>query len=107
MIYRFKSRASPDFVMLETHARQLLSIIGKEPASRGIVTIDQIPGAIAALEGALAREGRNAHNHDDFAVEGHDEEAEKQHIGLHQRAVPLLHMLKDSLADKKDVIWEV
>ena len=52
-------------------------------------------------------EGRNAHNADAYAVEGHDEDAEKQHIGLRQRAAPLLHMLKDSLADGKDVVWEV
>ena len=107
MLYRFKSRASPPFVMLETHARQLFDIIGKAPERKGIVTVEQMPAAIAALEAAMAREAHNAHNNDDFAVEGHDEAAEKQHITLHQRAVPLLHMLKDSLADRKDVMWEV
>jgi len=55
----------------------------------------------------MANEGRNAHNADSYAVEGHDEDAEKQHIGLRQRAAPLLHMLRDSLADGKDVVWEV
>jgi hypothetical protein len=107
MLYKFKSRASQGFVMLELHARQLLEIIGKAPERKGVVTQEQLPGAIAALEAALAREGHNAHNNDDFAVEGHDEAAEKQHISLHQRAAPLLHMLKDSLAEKKDVTWEV
>ncbi|MDR6535839.1 DUF1840 domain-containing protein [Variovorax soli] len=107
MLYRFKSRASPPFVMLETHARQLFDIIGKAPAPKGVITGEQMPAAISALESAIAREGRNAHNYDEYAVEGHDNEAEKQHIGLHQRAVPLLHMLKESLADGKDVTWEV
>ncbi|MCR6479931.1 DUF1840 domain-containing protein [Variovorax sp. ZS18.2.2] len=105
MLYRFKSRAAPDFVMLEVHARQLLDIVGKSPAPQGIITVEQIPGAIAALEAALAREGGNSHNNDDYAVEGHTSEAEKQHVGLHQRAAPLLHMLKDSQADNKDVTW--
>ncbi|MBT2321666.1 DUF1840 domain-containing protein [Variovorax paradoxus] len=107
MLYRFKSRASPPFVMLEVHARQLFDIIGKTPERKGIVTVEQMPGAIAALEAAMAREHRNVHNDDDYAVEGHDEDAEKHHVGLRQRATPLLHMLKDSLADKKDVMWEV
>ena len=106
MLYKFKSRASPSFVMLELHARQLLEIIGKPPERKGVVTVEQMPGAIAALDAALAREGHNAHNNDDFAVEGHDEVAEKQHVSLHQRAAPLLHMLKESLAEKKDVLWE-
>ena len=105
MLYRFQSRASPDFVMLEVHARQLLDIVGKSVAPQGIITVEQIPGAISALEGALAREGANAHNHDDYAVEGHANDAEKQHVGLHQRAAPLLHMLRDSKADNKDVTW--
>src|ERR1041384_2012420 len=105
MLYRFQSRASPDFVMLEVHARQLLDIVGKSAAPQGIITVEQIPGAIAALEAALAREGSNAHNNDDYPVEGHASEAEKRHVGLHQRAAPLLHMLRDSQADNKDVTW--
>ncbi|SCK34325.1 protein of unknown function [Variovorax sp. HW608] len=107
MLYRFHSRATPPFVMLEVHARQLFDIIGKAPAPKGIITIDQMPAAIAALEAAMQREARNVHNDDDYAVEGHDNEAEKQHIGIRQRGAPLLHMLKDSLADKKDVTWDV
>ncbi len=106
MLYKFKSRASSDFVMLELHARQLLEIVtGRPPERTGVVTVEQLPGAIAALEAALSRESSNAHNNDQFAVEGHDEAAEKQHVSLNQRAAPLLHMLKDSLAEKKDVVW--
>ncbi|MDR6888691.1 MULTISPECIES: DUF1840 domain-containing protein [Variovorax] len=105
MLYKFQSRATPDFVMLEVHARQLLDIVGKPAAPQGIITVEQIPAAIAALESALAREANNSHNHDDHVVEGHANEAEKQHISLHQRAAPLLHMLRDSLAEEKDVTW--
>ena len=107
MLYRFQSRASQPFVMLETHARQLFEIIGKAPAPQGVITVEQMPPAISALESAIAREGRNVHNYDDYAVDAHDNEAEKHHIGLHQRAVPLLHMLKASLADGKDVTWSI
>lgn len=105
MIYRFKSRAAQDFVMLETHARQLFAIIGKSPAPTGVVTVEQIPAAIAALEAAIAQEAVNTHNRDGFATEAHEDEAEAQHVGLHQRAAPMLHMLKDSLADNKDMTW--
>jgi hypothetical protein len=107
MLYRFKSRAAPDFVMLEVHARQLFEVIGKTPSPKGVVTVEQIPAAIAALEAAMTQENGNSHNHDSFAVEGHANDAEVQHVGLSQRASPLLHMLKDSLADNKDVTWAV
>ena len=93
--------------MLEVHARQLFDVIGKSPSPKGIVTVEQIPAAISALEAAMAQEGGNAHNNDKFAVEGHANDAEVQHVGLSQRATPLLHMLKESLADNKDVTWEV
>ncbi len=107
MLYRFKSRASQDFVMLEVNARQVLDIIGKPISPQGIVTVAQIPAAISALEAAMAQESANVHNDDSFAVEGHANDAEIQHVGLRQRATPLLHMLKDSLADNKDVTWTV
>lgn len=107
MLYRFKSRATQDFVMLEAHARQLFDIIGKSPSPTGVITVEQMPGAISALEAAVAQERSLAHNRDKFAVEDHDNPAEAEHVGVGQRAAPLLHMLKDSLADQKDVTWEV
>ncbi|WP_213958244.1 MULTISPECIES: DUF1840 domain-containing protein [unclassified Variovorax] len=105
MLYRFKSQATQDVVMLEANARQLLEIMGKSGGGSGIITVEQIPSALAALEAAVRTEGTNRHNHDALAVEGHAEEAERQHIGLHQRAAPIIHMLKDAQADGKDVIW--
>lgn len=93
--------------MLEANARQLLEIMGKSGGPKGVLTVDQIPAAVAALEAAVRNEAGNAHNHDGLAVEGHAEEAERQHVGLYQRASPLIHMLKDSLADRKDVVWGV
>jgi hypothetical protein len=108
MLYRFKSQATADVVMLEPNARQLLEIIHKTPGPQGIVTKEQIPAAIAALEAALARETeQHRHNHDALASEAHDEVAEREHVGLHQRAAPFLDMLKRSHAEERDVVWGV
>ncbi|MBU1358748.1 MAG: DUF1840 domain-containing protein [Gammaproteobacteria bacterium] len=107
MLYRFHSRATAPFVMLEIHARQMFSIIGKAPEQKGVITIEQMPAAIAALEAAMASEHENAHNDDKYAVEAHADDAERMHVGIRQRATPLLHMLKDSLADGKNVTWDV
>ena len=75
MLYRFKSQATADVVMLEPNARQLLGVIGKTPSPQGIVTVDQIPAAISALETAIHRELENGkHNHDAMAAENHDED---------------------------------
>ncbi|MEJ7686615.1 MAG: DUF1840 domain-containing protein [Variovorax sp.] len=108
MLYRFKSQAAGDVVMLEANARQLLDVIGKPAGAKGIITVDQIPAAISALESAIGNAAtQNHHNRDAFAAESHAEDAERQHVGLHQRAAPLIHMLKLSKAEGKDVVWGV
>ena len=108
MLYKFKSRASRPFVMLEPTRASCWRSSARTPERKGIVTRRADAGGHRGARGRHGARGTsNAHNDDDYAVEGHDDAAEKQHVGLRQRAVPLLHMLKDSLADRKDVIWEV
>ncbi len=108
MLYRFKSQATEDVVMMEGNARQLLEIIGRPSGPKGILPADQIPAAITALEAAIRADGEhNRHNHDAFATEGHDDDAERQHISLHQRATPFIHMLQRAHAEGKDVVWGV
>lgn len=94
--------------MLEANARQILDIVGKSASPQGIITIDQMPAAISALETAVHREtDQHRHNHDALAAEGHDEPAEREHVGLHQRAAPFIDMLKRSHAEGRDVVWGV
>ena len=108
MLYRFKSQATADVVMLEPSARHLLDIVGKTPGPQGIITSEQIPAAIAALEEAVRLEhDRHRHNGDPVAAEDHEEPAEREHVALHQRAAPLIDMLKRSAAEGKDVVWGV
>ena len=107
MLYRFKSQATADVVMLEPNARQLLDIVGKAPGPQGIITVDQIPAAVSALEAAVGREHEQRHNGDQFAADKHEEPAEREHVALHQRAAPLIDMLKRAAAEGKDVVWGV
>lgn len=104
MLYKFKSRATPDLIMLEPHGRQVVTIIGKAPGASGIVTAAQIPAAIAALEAAvLADEARRdaEDNEESTAEERHDA------VRLRQRAAPFIEMLKRSAAAEVDVVWGV
>ena len=57
MIYKFKSKADGDLIMLEPQGRRVLEILGKDAGAQGIITAAQIPGAIRALE-AAGIEGR-------------------------------------------------
>jgi cyclopropane-fatty-acyl-phospholipid synthase len=108
MLYKFKSRAAADLIMLEPHGRQIVSIIGKTPGASGIVTAAQIPAAIAALEAAVADEEARAQAQ--MAEEGDDTDAAEQRkdvVRLRQRVVPFIEMLQRSAAADVDVVWGV
>ena len=112
MLYKFKSRSTADVIMLEPNARQLLQIVGKDPDEHhGIVTVAQIPAAIAALEAAIAAEesGNKANAQPDAEDDSDDDEEEGSNaqgtVGLRQRAVQLLDMLTRSAAENNDVVW--
>jgi hypothetical protein len=108
MLYRFKSQATADVVMLEPNARQVLEVIGKQAGAQGIITVDQIPLAITSLEAAIQREAEQGRHHNDsLAAEDHDEVAEREHVGLRQRATPFIDMLRRSHAEGRDIMWGV
>ncbi|MEC5211841.1 hypothetical protein RCH06_000374 [Polaromonas sp. CG_9.5] len=98
MLYRFKSKNMGDVIMTEVVGRQILEIIGKPPAFKGILLVDQMPAAIQALEAAIALEESNDHEEDDLLPDG---------IGLHQRAKPFIDMLRFNLQKGEEVVWGV
>lgn len=110
MLYKFKSRATADLIMLEPQGKRLLEIIGKEPGGRGIVTAAQIPAAIAALETAVAEEERRlaeagqTADADEAPAAGPDGK-ERDAVTLRQRVTPLIDMLRRSAAEGHDVVW--
>ena len=108
MIVTFKSPAAGDVIMFGAAAHRLLQIMGKQPAEKGVVTVEQLPDAIARLRAAVAedktqqRAQRAAANTQD-----EDEKREQPAVSLAQRAVPLLELLEWSLKKHKPVTWGV
>ena len=95
MLYKFKSKATGDLIMLEPNGRQVLEIIGKEAGPKGIILPAQMAAAASALEAAIARE-----------------EAEKsvdssKSVTLRQRAVPFLDMLRRAGDAGEEIVWGV
>ena len=105
MIYKFKSQAAADLIMLESSGDQMLTIIGRQPSSQGIVTVAQIPAAIAALEAAvIAHEAAEAHVADPLSLElAVDDDS----VRLRARAGPFIELLRISEIAGKDVVWGV
>ncbi|MCZ2497251.1 DUF1840 family protein [Xylophilus sp. Kf1] len=106
---KFKSRATAEVILLETSAQQVLRIIGKEPGPQGIITVDQIPDAVAALRQAVAdheaqpdvAESLGDHHH------GEDHIHSDGNVSLRRRVAPFIDMLNRSLAERQDVVWGV
>lgn len=109
MLYKFKSQAAADVIMLRQSAEELLKIIGKPVGATGIITVEQAPGAVAALRQEIARreslgQGQAA------ATESGKPEADHSSddpISLRQRAAPFIELLEVSAAAGKDVVWGV
>jgi len=105
-MYRFKSKADGDLIMMAPVGDQLLRIIGREPAARGIIEVAALPQAIAALEQAIA--AAELARVDSRKADDDDEDAGGANaIGLQQRAWPLLEMMRRSLAERADIVWGV
>ena len=103
-MYRFKSKADGDLIMMAPVGDQLLRVIGREPAPKGISAAAALPQAIAALEQAIA--AAELAKVDARRVDDDDAGGAKA-IGLQQRAWPLLEMMRRSLAERTDIVWGV
>ena len=100
MLYRFKSKNMGDVIMLEANGRQVLEIIGKEPGPQGIILPADMPAAISALQAAIALEESSDVKDDDGVTAG-------AAIGLHQRVLPFIDMLRMNQEIGQEVVWGV
>ena len=102
MLYKFKSKATGDLIMLEPQGRQILQIIGKEPGPTGIILPEEMSQAIDDLHEAVLEEEAAQDNADDETPVGGP-----RHISLKQRVVPFVDMLRRAHAEDKEVVWGV
>lgn len=107
MLYKFKSKATGDLIMLEPQGRQILTLIGKEPSPRGILQVADMPAAIAALQAAVqAQEAHQAQVAQQAQAKGEDLER-PEGITLRQRAAPFIEMMRRCLKEEQDLVWGV
>ena len=107
MIYKFKSKAAGDVIMMGPAGDDVLRVIGKSPGVTGIIEVAAMPAAIAALEQAIAAdEAARAQAEKEAAAEGTKLGA-RDGVTLRQRAWPLVEMMKRSIGEKADVVWGV
>ena len=114
MLYKFKSKATADLIMLEPNGKQILRIIGKEPVPKGILEVLEIPRAIEALRQAVQLEEDTRAQMDAQNVSGSVDtkdtkgavtSGQERPVSLRQRAAPFIDMLQRAHKANKDVVW--
>jgi Domain of unknown function (DUF1840) len=119
MLFKFKSKATGDLIMLEPNGRRVLQIIDKDPSSTGIILPAQMPAALAALENAIAsEEAAIAEAKAAAALKAKNELSEDDEsskttysnldvVPLRQRALPFMELLKSSYKANVEIVWGV
>lgn len=106
MLITFKSAASANVITFEKNARELLEVLGKDRDEKtGIVTVTQLPEAIARLRHAIDADAAT------YAVKAGDppqsNEAEGDGVSFFQRGLPVLELLERALQEDTPVTWGV
>ena len=106
MLYKFKSKAAADIIMLDANGRELLEILGKEfpeQQAKGILTVAEMPQAIQSIEAALEAEARQLAQ---MVSEG-DAPPPSRGVSLRQRLLPFLGMVRLCQKAGQPIVWGV
>lgn len=100
MLYKFRSKAAGDVIMLGPNGDQVMRLVGREPAAQGIFEVEHMPQVIAALEQAVAADeaARQPERDDDKPGKGDG-------VSLRQRVWPLVEMLRRAHAAREPIVW--
>jgi Domain of unknown function (DUF1840) len=115
MLFKFKSKASADLIMLELDGRRILKAMTGEDPVKGIVQVADLAQALARLDAAVAQDeamrkdqaNKAAARVSGKAVDEDGEEAALPAVRLAQRAAPMQKMLRLCMAEEADLVWGV
>lgn len=106
-MYKFKSKAGADVIMLGAHGDQALQALGRQPASQGILQQQDLMALIATGEAAIAAEQQALLQAQTEAEEQGRRPPPRPEVMLSQRLWPLLELLRAAQRQGADVVWGV
>lgn len=107
MLYKFKSQATADLILLEPQGKQFLQLIGKAIEPKGIIEPQHMPAAIAALQVAIAQQEADQQAAREQAKNQGLPAPVFEAISLRQRCKPIIDMLQRSHREDKPIVWGV
>ncbi len=115
MLFKFKSKACADLIMLEVDGRRILkAMVGDDPV-KGIVLVADLKATLERLDAAVAQDetlrrirAEKAQAKASDAESAEDGEQDPlPAIRLAQRAAPMQKMLQRCMAEEADLVWGV
>jgi hypothetical protein len=107
MLYKFKSKAAGDLILLEPQGQQFLTLIGKTPAPQGIIEPEHMPKAITDLQEAVRLvEADQARQVAEAQAQGQPA-PQFGGISLRQRSKPIIDMLQRCHKADQPIVWGV
>lgn len=107
MIYKFKSKAAGDVIMMGPNGDALMRAMGREPVPKGIIEPKDMPAAIAAIERAIADdEAARAEAEAEAAAKG-ETLPPREGVTPRQRLWPMVEMMRRAGAANEPIVWGV
>jgi Domain of unknown function (DUF1840) len=107
MLYKFKSSATGDLIMLEPNGRRVLEIIGKDAGPTGIILPEQMALAQEAIQRAVEIEEAQQKAAIAEAKAQGKPAPTFEALTLRKRAWPMLEMLQRCAKAKEPITWGV
>ena len=114
MLITFKSKAYPNVMMYQDHAKRILDLLHKD-GDRGVITAEEAGPAVSLLENEIeeSRKHQATDSVEQDVLAHHGEEHDDtdhepvEAVSFSTRAYPLLEMLRASRDQQADVLWGV
>jgi Domain of unknown function (DUF1840) len=107
MLYKFKSSAAGDLIMLEPNGRRVLQIIGKDAVATGIILPEQMVAAQRAIQQTVEEEEAQQQAAIAQAKAKGEVPPSFEAISLRKRAWPLLEMMQRCAKENAPITWGV
>jgi hypothetical protein len=107
MLYKFKSKAGADVIMLAAQGEQLLRLIGRTPSAQGIIEAAALGAAVSALEQAVADDEATFAQAQAEAAAAGETAPRREGVSLRARMWPMVELMRRSASANVDVVWGV
>lgn len=101
MLIEFSGERTGSVVMFGTIATRLLKMMGQSGNEEGAIRADDVPEALKKLKAALDTTPASDNNN-----QKNDDQDEEEDVSIQTRAVPMINLLEESIAENSYVMWK-